>query len=85
MIRQQPSPHEIQWLAHGKLETHRDSARWPPLPESPCSACPSAVSALAAFVDSVLSEHHDHGCKQPHGLLFECRWRDCLISSELTS
>jgi hypothetical protein len=41
--------------------------------------------ALASFVDAVLSEHHDDTGKQSHGVLFECRWGDCLIVSELTS
>jgi hypothetical protein len=39
--------------------------------------------ALAPFVDTVLLQHHENIRKQPHRLLFECRWRYRFFASQL--
>ena len=69
-------PHGIQGLPHGEVETAIHRALRLPMPGAPYPPRPSAIFALAPFVDTVLSEQYGHARKQPRYLLFEFRWRD---------
>jgi hypothetical protein len=84
-VGQQLSPHQIQWLAHGEVKTPIDRALWSPIPQAPCPPRPSAVSALASSVDSVLAQQQDHTHKQPDCVLFESCWCGLLFFCELVS
>jgi hypothetical protein len=79
-IRQQSLPHHVQALPHSEVKAEVNRALRPSTPEPPR---PSAVFALAPFVDTVLPEQYDHARKQPQQLLFEFRWRYLLVASEL--
>ena len=81
---QQLPPHRVQGLPHNEVETPIHHALRPSLPESP-SARRGTEPALAMFVCLMLPEQHEHARKQPHGLLFEGRWRNWLLASESVS
>lgn len=82
LLYEQPLPHYIHTLPHCEVETDVDRALRPLTPESP-PARRSAESAMAPVIYFMLSEQHDHACKQTDRLLFELCWPYWLFASEL--
>lgn len=79
---EQLSPHQIQRLTHGEIETQIDRALRSAGRPLPCPAGPCTVSALAPLVDSVLAQQHNHTHEQSCDILIECYFCNWLLFSK---